>query len=82
MLTALADEAHQIKSYQAGADDYMIKPCNYRLLVARMVQFIKWRNEKPLEVTSSGTREIFVSKAERLFKEQVDERMRIAEELV
>ena len=72
MLTALADEAHQIKSYQAGADDYMIKPCNYRLLVARMVQFIKWRNEKPLEVTSSGTREIIVSKAERLFKEQVE----------
>lgn len=42
MLTALDDEAHQIKGYQVGADDYMIKPCNYHLLVARMMQLIKW----------------------------------------
>ncbi len=42
MLTALADENHQIKAYKAGADDYMIKPCNWRLLVARAIQLIKW----------------------------------------
>ena len=40
MLTALDDEAHQLKSYGAGADDYMVKPCNFRLLVARAMQLI------------------------------------------
>ena len=42
MLTALDDEAHQIRAYKAGADDYMVKPCNWRLLVARTMQLIKW----------------------------------------
>lgn len=42
MLTALGDERHQIKGYEAGADDYMIKPCNYNLLIARSIQLIKW----------------------------------------
>ena len=43
MLTSLADERHQIKAYRAGADDYMTKPCNWNLLLARMIQLIKWR---------------------------------------
>ena len=42
MLTALNDEQHQIKGYEAGADDYMVKPCNYRILIARAIQLIKW----------------------------------------
>lgn len=42
MLTALDDENHQLKAYKAGADDYMVKPCNFRLLIARSVQLIKW----------------------------------------
>lgn len=46
MLTALDDEKHQIKGYQVGADDYMIKPCNYHLLIARMMQLIRWHEKK------------------------------------
>ena len=42
MLTALGDESHQIKAYKVGADDYMVKPCNFRLLIARSIQLIKW----------------------------------------
>ena len=42
MLTALDDETHQIRAYRAGADDYMVKPCNFRLLIARIFQLIKW----------------------------------------
>ena len=42
MLTALGDEQHQIRGYEAGADDYMVKPCNYRILIARAIQLIKW----------------------------------------
>lgn len=45
MLTALDDETHQIKGYQAGADDYMVKPCNFKLLIARMIQLMKWSNK-------------------------------------
>ena len=46
MLTALDDEKHQIKGYEAGAEDYMVKPCNYRILMARVIQLIKWREEQ------------------------------------
>ena len=42
MLTALDDESHQIKGYAAGADDYLVKPCNYHILIARTIQLIKW----------------------------------------
>ena len=47
MLTALDDEEHQIKAYKAGADDYMVKPCNFRLLIARIMQLIKWSRSTP-----------------------------------
>lgn len=49
MLTALNDESHQIKGYQVGADDYMVKPCNYHLLIARMMQLIKWHENRQIE---------------------------------
>lgn len=41
MLTALDDETHQLKAYKAGADDYMVKPCNFKLLTGRAMQLIK-----------------------------------------
>lgn len=42
MLTALDDETHQLKAYRAGADDYITKPCNFKLLVARISRMIEW----------------------------------------
>jgi len=47
MLTALNDEKHQIKGYKAGADDYMVKPCNFNVLVARVIQLITWSRSLP-----------------------------------
>ncbi len=47
MLTALNDEKHQIKGYKAGADDYMVKPCNFNVLVARVIQLITWSRGLP-----------------------------------
>ena len=44
MLTSMDDDSHQIKAYQVGADDYIIKPCNYKVLLTRIAQLIKWRN--------------------------------------
>jgi len=44
MLTSMDDDSHQIKAYQVGADDYMLKPCNYKVLLTRMAQLIKWKS--------------------------------------
>lgn len=46
MLTALADETSIMRGYKAGADEYMGKPCDFRLLVLRAFQLIKWYDEK------------------------------------
>ena len=46
MLTALDDDNHQVKGYEAGADDYMVKPCNFRVLIARVIQLIRWQQRK------------------------------------
>lgn len=54
MLTALDDEKHQIKGYEAGADDYMVKPCNYRILMARSIQLIKWRDGNQADATADS----------------------------
>ncbi len=45
MLTGHDSEDYIIKGYKAGADDYMVKPCNFNVLIARMAQLIKWGEE-------------------------------------
>lgn len=50
MLTALDDEGHQIKGYKCGADDYMTKPYNTRILLTRIIQLIKWNQAKEEEL--------------------------------
>lgn len=85
MLTALDDEEHQIKGYQAGADDYMVKPCNYRLLIARAMQLIKWRQQRkrqqpakedktpsPAVAPSPADEVLLTSPADKRFREQVE----------
>ena len=78
MLTSLADEKHQIRAYQAGADDYMTKPCNWNLLIARAIQLIKWRKEadqtpeRPNDQTTKQpnnqtTKRLITSQADKLF---------------
>lgn len=53
MLTALDDERTQIKAYQAGVDDYMVKPCNLKILVARMIQLINWAEKSKMNEASA-----------------------------
>jgi AraC-like DNA-binding protein len=60
MLTALGDDEQQIRGYKAGVDDYMVKPCNYNLLILRIIQLIRWyaerqRTEEKLEASSTVT---------------------------
>ena len=49
MLTSMDDDTHQIKAYQVGADDYVIKPCSYKVLLTRIAQLIKWRNNEKVK---------------------------------
>ena len=79
ILTAFDDEEHQLKAYKAGADEYMVKPCNYKLLLARMVQLIKWKEahktqtdptqSHDIQGTPQGT--VVESRADKLFMENV-----------
>ena len=84
MLTALDDEKHQIKGYESGADDYMVKPCNYRILIARAVQLIKWseahRQQEsvataesvPTSAPASAEPTIITSQADKRFLEKIE----------
>lgn len=82
MLTALDDDIHQMKGYSVGADDYMTKPCNYKMLVVRVAQLIKWsrereaqKGEEKQEISSDRTvaQPIVTSKADSRFLDQLDE---------
>ena len=76
MLTALDNDKYQIKGYEAGADDYMVKPCNYRILMARIIQLIKWRNESshlPAPSVASESNEV-TPPADSIITSQADKR--------
>ena len=76
MLTALDDEEHQIKAYRAGADDYMVKPCNLRVLLARAARLIKWSGQpdpQPGEQAQGGKPgAVLTSQADKLFVGRMD----------
>ena len=80
MLTALDDVNHQIKGYKAGADDYMVKPCNYHLLLARAIQLITWAKARQAKYAAMPTEsadqaapaKIVTSMADKNFKQDVD----------
>ena len=40
MLTAFDDANHKLKAYKNFIDDYMVKPCDFKLLIARALQFV------------------------------------------
>lgn len=49
MLTALDDDTHRLKAYKAGADDYMVKPCNFSVLAIKAAKLI----ERGLQATET-----------------------------
>lgn len=86
MLTAIDDENHRLRSYVAGADDYMVKPCNFKLLVGRAMQLINNARKKPAAVrqgvdpaVKSGkysevqeNSPLLMSHADKTLKERID----------
>lgn len=58
MLTALDDTNHILKAYKSFVDDYMVKPYNFKLLIARALQFVAsdWK-AKQLEIEAEAKKE-------------------------
>lgn len=65
MLTGHDGEDYQIKGYKAGADDYMVKPCNFNVLIARMAQLIKWGEQAKAAAQRIKTQEAAAPAQER-----------------
>ena len=75
MLTALDGDDHLLRGYKAGADDYMVKPCNFELLVLRITQLIKWYGKvKPAEgvTTVAHQQPIITDEADQRFREKME----------
>ena len=54
MLTACADEDDSLFSYELGADDYLIKPYNSRILAAKVCRFFQQLPQPEAEVLEAG----------------------------
>ena len=75
MLTALDGDDQLLRGYKAGADDYMVKPCNYELLILRITQLIKWygrvqQTEESAPETAQPT--IITDEADQRFKDKME----------
>jgi len=55
MLTAKGDEVDQLNGLNIGADDYLPKPCNPKLLVARLHAILRRVEPTPTDTTSQLT---------------------------
>jgi AraC-like DNA-binding protein len=78
MLTALDGDDQLLRGYKAGADDYMVKPCNYELLILRITQLIQWYGRiQPSDAEASMTSvlsptPIITDEADQRFKEKME----------
>jgi AraC-like DNA-binding protein len=78
MLTALDGDDQLLRGYKAGADDYMVKPCNYELLILRITQLIQWYGriqpsdaEASMATVQSPT-PIITDEADQRFKDKME----------
>lgn len=78
MLTAYDDANHKLKAYKAFVDDYMVKPCDFKLLVARALQFISCDKKKTVTTTDTTApttdapaAPILTSTIDKTFKERL-----------
>ncbi len=49
MVTAKGDELDAVEALELGADDYVVKPCSSRELIARIEAFLRRRQKLPIE---------------------------------
>ena len=75
MLTALDGDDHLLRGYKAGADDYMVKPCNFELLILRISQLIKWYDRVPADIGDAKetvSQPIITDEADQHFKDKME----------
>ena len=76
MLTALDGDDQLLRGYKAGADDYMVKPCNFELLILRITQLIKWYSRvQPIDTaasTAAAPQPIITDEADQRFREKME----------
>lgn len=74
MLTALDGDDQLLRGYKAGADDYMVKPCNFELLILRITQLIQWYGRfKPKDITYQEPQQtIITDEADQRFVEKME----------
>ncbi len=78
MLTAYDDASHKLKAYKAFVDDYLVKPCDFKLLVARALQFISCdkktaaaKADTAAPATEAPVAPILTSTVDKTFKERL-----------
>ena len=77
MLTALDGDDQLLRGYKAGADDYMVKPCNYELLILRITQLIQWYgriqpSDSETTTTPQSAQPIITDEADQRFREKME----------
>ena len=51
-MTSLGNDVDRLKGFEAGGDDYVIKPLNHRELLARMKRFVDAKDEADVNLDS------------------------------
>ncbi len=75
MLTALDGDDQLLRGYKAGADDYMVKPCNYELLILRITQLIQWYGRVKSadgDIPETPRQPIITDEADQRFKDKME----------
>jgi len=75
MLTALDGDDQLLRGYKAGADDYMVKPCNYELLILRITQLIQWYGRVQTadgSIPETQSQPIITDEADQRFKDKME----------
>ena len=75
MLTAFDDTSHLLKAYKNFVDDYMVKPCNFKLLIARALQFVAMDLKAKQQAEEKAKQQ-----AEEKAKQQAEEKAKLQEE--
>lgn len=53
ILTAIEEDSDQIKGYELGADDYVLKPFKIQILMAKVRRLLKAREERSMKLNAS-----------------------------
>lgn len=76
MLTAFDDTNHILKAYKNFVDDYMVKPYNAKLLIARVLQYVTVGTRNGKTATTQDKAElpstILASTLDKKFKDKVE----------